>query len=142
VLREAHNWRNSVNPLYYVTFTTGTICASLIFYGGFNTTDAVATLSLLCGFLVTFAGVYLLNISRRDPDGSKSAPVHRNYGLQRSFSLDQGRNDFDHDEDDREGLMHAFDEELELDTIVDGANSGGSVRNKSPADRPSKSRVQ
>lgn len=58
-----------VNPLYYVTFTTATLCASFILFQGFNTTDAVNTISLLCGFLVIFTGVYLLNLSRHDPDG-------------------------------------------------------------------------
>src|SRR5271155_466902 len=58
-----------VNPLYYVTFTTATLCASFILFRGFNTSDAVNTLSLLCGFLVIFTGVYLLNLSRGDPDG-------------------------------------------------------------------------
>ena len=60
-----------VNPLYYVTFTTATLCASFILFHGFNTTDAVNTLSLLCGFLIIFAGVYLLNLSRSDPDGHR-----------------------------------------------------------------------
>jgi magnesium transporter len=60
-----------VNPLYYVTFTTATLCASFILFQGFNTTDAVNTISLLCGFLVIFSGVYLLNLSRGDPDGHK-----------------------------------------------------------------------
>jgi hypothetical protein len=58
-----------VNPLYYVTFTTATLCASFILFKGFNTTDPVNTISLLCGFLIIFAGVYLLNLSREDPDG-------------------------------------------------------------------------
>lgn len=60
-----------VNPLYYVTFTTATLCASFILFQGFNTTDAVNTISLLCGFLVIFSGVYLLNLSRGDPDGHR-----------------------------------------------------------------------
>jgi magnesium transporter len=60
-----------VNPLYYVTFTTATLCASFILFSGFNTTDAVNTISLLCGFLVIFSGVYLLNLSRGDPDGHR-----------------------------------------------------------------------
>jgi len=54
---------NVVNPIYYVTFTTATIVASLILFQGFNTTDAVNTISLLDGFLVTFIGVHLLNTS-------------------------------------------------------------------------------
>ncbi|KAH8646092.1 magnesium transporter NIPA-domain-containing protein [Xylariales sp. PMI_506] len=125
---------NIVNPLYYVTFTTGTICASLIFYGGFNTTDAVATLSLLCGFLVTFSGVYLLNLSRGDPDGTKAAAANRrgynNMRNESRFSGDEtrrsrgdgGRTSFDSASGgDREGLMHAYDEEdavgFELDSF-------------------------
>lgn len=58
-----------VNPLYYVTFTTFTLCASFILFQGFNTTDPVNTISLLCGFLIIFSGVYLLNLSRDDPEG-------------------------------------------------------------------------
>jgi magnesium transporter len=58
-----------VNPLYYVTFTTCTLVASFILFRGFNTTDTVNTISLLCGFLTIFTGVYLLNLSREDPDG-------------------------------------------------------------------------
>lgn len=57
---------NIVNPLYYVTFTTATLCASFILFSGFNTTDTINTLSLICGFLITFTGVYLLNLSRTD----------------------------------------------------------------------------
>ncbi|KAK5152344.1 hypothetical protein LTR16_001805 [Cryomyces antarcticus] len=61
---------NIVNPLYYVTFTTCTLVASFILFRGFNTSDAVNTISLLCGFLVIFTGVYLLNLSRDDPEGA------------------------------------------------------------------------
>ncbi|RMZ11090.1 hypothetical protein D0860_03552 [Hortaea werneckii] len=59
----------SVNPLYYVAFTTCTLLASFILFRGFNTSDTVNTISLLCGFLTIFTGVYLLNLSREDPDG-------------------------------------------------------------------------
>ncbi|KAI9660689.1 MAG: hypothetical protein M1821_010041 [Bathelium mastoideum] len=62
---------NIVNPLYYVTFTTFTLIASFILFRGFNTTSAINTLSLLSGFLVIFAGVYLLNLSREDPEGHR-----------------------------------------------------------------------
>ncbi|MCJ1475458.1 hypothetical protein MMC13_004120 [Lambiella insularis] len=58
-----------VNPLYYVTFTTGVLAASFILFHGFNTTDIVNTVSLLCGFLIIFSGVYLLNLHSGDPDG-------------------------------------------------------------------------
>ena len=60
-----------VNPLYYVTFTTATLCASFILFRGFNTTDAVNTISLLAGFLVIFSGVYLLNTARRGEGAEK-----------------------------------------------------------------------
>ena len=60
-----------MNPLYYVTFTSATLVASFILFKGFNTTDIVNTLSLISGFLITFTGVYLLNLSRQDPNGNK-----------------------------------------------------------------------
>ncbi|RXK40987.1 hypothetical protein M231_01835 [Tremella mesenterica] len=55
---------NVVNPIYYVFFTTATIIASAILFQGFNTPGGVNTISLICGFLIIFMGVYLLNISR------------------------------------------------------------------------------
>ncbi|ODV95616.1 hypothetical protein PACTADRAFT_17116 [Pachysolen tannophilus NRRL Y-2460] len=58
-----------VNPLYYVTFTTFTLVASFILFKGFNTTSSVNIISLICGFLIIFSGVYLLNISRKNPEG-------------------------------------------------------------------------
>ncbi|KAJ7199251.1 magnesium transporter NIPA-domain-containing protein [Mycena pura] len=54
---------NIVNPMYYVGFCSATIVASLILFEGFNTTNATNTLSLLCGFIVTFTGVHILNLS-------------------------------------------------------------------------------
>ena len=63
---------SSVNPLYYVCFTTCTLIASCLLFQGFNTTSAVNTISLLCGFLIIFSGVYLLNLSREDPNGNKA----------------------------------------------------------------------
>ncbi|ODV58521.1 DUF803-domain-containing protein [Ascoidea rubescens DSM 1968] len=57
-----------VNPLYYVTFTTMTLTASFILFQGFNTTSSVNIISLICGFLIIFSGVYLLNISRKNID--------------------------------------------------------------------------
>ena len=58
-----------MSPIYYVTFTTAVLCASFILFKGFNTADTVNTVSLLCGFLVIFSGVFLLNLSEKDPDG-------------------------------------------------------------------------
>ena len=62
--------------MYYVTFTTATLCASFILFRGFNTQNAVNIISLLSGFLVIFTGVYLLNLSRGDPDGHKLLNGH------------------------------------------------------------------
>jgi hypothetical protein len=62
-----------VNPIYYVMFTTATLIASFVLFRGFNTSDPVNTISLLCGFLIIFTGVYLLNLSRTDPHGTNRA---------------------------------------------------------------------
>jgi hypothetical protein len=51
----------SVSPIYYVTFTTAVLTASFVLFQGFNITDTVKTISLLCGFMTIFMGVYLLN---------------------------------------------------------------------------------
>ncbi|BFZ59318.1 hypothetical protein YB2330_000325 [Saitoella coloradoensis] len=93
-----------VNPIYYVTFTTCTLCASFILFQGFNTTSAVDIISLLCGFLIIFAGVYLLNFYTLDAS-SKHPPPPQDYdglplggdmlnaGIQarRSIQLDRSR---------------------------------------------------
>ncbi|KAL1983609.1 hypothetical protein VTN96DRAFT_10188 [Rasamsonia emersonii] len=121
-----------VNPLYYVTFTTATLCASFILFKGFNTTDAVSTISLLCGFLVIFSGVYLLNLSRHDPDGRKMlagkddeddgvptdaiASFSTRRSMQARRSLDPHRRSsssiaFLNGQSDREGLMRSYDAE-------------------------------
>lgn len=113
--------------MYYVTFTTSTLCASFILFGGFNTSDAVNTLSLLSGFLVIFTGVYLLNISRGDPDGTKmingglrdGIATDGVSGLQTRRSMQARRSIEPHRLSmgsygrggDREGLIHAYDEE-------------------------------
>ncbi|KAK5116485.1 hypothetical protein LTR62_008034 [Meristemomyces frigidus] len=72
---------NIVNPLYYVTFTTFTLLASFILFRGFNTSDVVNTISLLCGFLTIFTGVYLLNLSREDPNGETMGIRSKDDGL-------------------------------------------------------------
>ena len=64
----------SVNPIYYVFFSTATIVASLILFRGMNTDGGVNTISLICGFLTTFLGVYLLNLSRSIPSSNDAVP--------------------------------------------------------------------
>lgn len=51
--------------MYYVGFSTATIIASVILFQGFNTTDPANSISLLAGFVTTFLGVHLLEISRK-----------------------------------------------------------------------------
>ncbi|OAD04971.1 hypothetical protein MUCCIDRAFT_73048 [Mucor lusitanicus CBS 277.49] len=53
---------NVVNPIYYVCFTTATIIASAIMFQGWNTASLTNTVSLICGFLIIFSGVYLLDM--------------------------------------------------------------------------------
>lgn len=114
--------QSSVNPLYYVTFTTATLCASFIFFAGFNTTDPVNTLSLLCGFLIIFTGVYLLNLSRGDPNGALAAGrsggdatgtdmvsgFQTRRSMQARRSTGSMRHSFNSQHDDREGLIRAY----------------------------------
>ncbi|KAJ5676706.1 uncharacterized protein N7477_002339 [Penicillium maclennaniae] len=112
-----------VNPLYYVTFTTFTLCASFILFQGFNTTDAVNTISLLCGFLIIFTGVYLLNLSRHDPDGTKlvnsrfdddGVPTDGIASFQTRRSMQSRRSSssaYLNGHSDREGLIHSYDVE-------------------------------
>lgn len=118
-----------VNPLYYVTFTTATLCASFILFRGFNTTDAVNTISLLSGFLVIFTGVYLLTLSHGDPNGhhllngiaEDGVPTDGIAGLQTRHSMQTRRSmearrisagTASHGiRGDREGLIRSYDEE-------------------------------
>ncbi|SPO01034.1 probable DUF803 domain membrane protein [Cephalotrichum gorgonifer] len=117
---------NLVNPLYYVTFTTATLIASALLYGGFNTTDPVNTISLLAGFLVIFSGVYLLNISRADPNGRRIlstrasmdvsgtdmiSSIQTRLSMQSRRSHDPRRLSVSSEHGDREGLIRAYDEE-------------------------------
>ncbi|KAL4736432.1 magnesium transporter NIPA-domain-containing protein [Aspergillus similis] len=153
-----------VNPLYYVTFTTATLCASFILFKGFNTTDAVNTISLLCGFLIIFSGVYLLNISRNDPDGhsmnakydDEGVPTDGIAGFQTRRSMQARRSSEPHRRSsssiaflsgrgDREGLIRSYDVEnqnfglSELTEESDG-EPGPTFKRSEEVDRTSQSR--
>ncbi|KAI0691005.1 magnesium transporter NIPA-domain-containing protein [Cerioporus squamosus] len=67
---------NVVNPMYYVGFSTATIVASVILFQGFNTDDPANSISLLAGFIVTFLGVHLLEISRKPDPAAVAHPHH------------------------------------------------------------------
>lgn len=125
-----------VNPLYYVTFTTATLCASFILFKGFNTTDAVNTISLLCGFLIIFTGVYLLNLSRHDPDGHSmvnskldedGVPTDGMASFQTRRSMQSRRSSssaYFNGNSDREGLIHAYDAEngIGMNTLTEASD--------------------
>ncbi|OJT12044.1 hypothetical protein TRAPUB_11417 [Trametes pubescens] len=67
---------NVVNPMYYVGFSTATIVASIILFQGINTDDPANSLSLLAGFITTFLGVHLLELSR---SAESARPVDDGY---------------------------------------------------------------
>lgn len=56
-----------VTPVYYVTFTTLTITASVILFKEWEAQTANDMFTVVCGFLTIMAGVYLLHVSR-DPE--------------------------------------------------------------------------
>lgn len=86
----------SVNPMYYVGFSSATLVASLILFQGFNTTDATNTVSLLAGFVVTFLGVHLLNLSRKpDPITEQNGHSSLEGGLMNPRLSLQGRMSLD-----------------------------------------------
>lgn len=150
-----------VNPLYYVTFTTATLCASFILFHGFNTTDSVNTISLLCGFLIIFTGVYLLNLSRTDPDGhtmihgksdDEGVPTDGIAGIQTRLSM-QSRRSIDHRRSsssnvyyngpsDREGLMRSYDVEAGAFGLTDLTEESDDERRGHSSRKPSESAEQ
>lgn len=86
----------SVNPMYYVGFSTATIVSSLILFQGFNTTDGTNTVTLIAGFIVTFLGVHLLNLSRKsDPPSMPNGHTALESGLMNPRISLQGRMSLD-----------------------------------------------
>ncbi|EPS95617.1 hypothetical protein FOMPIDRAFT_1025724 [Fomitopsis schrenkii] len=73
---------NVVNPMYYVGFSTATIVASVILFQGFNTDDPANSISLLAGFITTFLGVHLLEISRKPEALPTAANGHGHSALE------------------------------------------------------------
>lgn len=147
--------------MYYVGFSSATIVASLILFQGFNTTDGTNTLSLLCGFIVTFLGVHLLNLSRKSDgehhsalenglinprlslqgrmsidgwDGVAGTPIGANlrHGRQNSLSRPHGTTIFDEDEAD--GMALSELPEVDEDDF-DDANELTRLRNPPDARR-------
>ncbi|CAG8584619.1 16997_t:CDS:2 [Funneliformis caledonium] len=100
---------NIVNPIYYVFFTTSTIFASVLLFQGFNTTSMVNVVSLFCGFLTIFSGVYLLNTAKNDGRGLMDKPMQTGTGILRSSASGERRDSLMRTRDAT--LFHAFDEE-------------------------------
>ncbi|KAJ7748215.1 magnesium transporter NIPA-domain-containing protein [Mycena maculata] len=94
---------NLVNPMYYVGFCTATIVASLILFKGFNTTNATNTVSLLCGFIVTFLGVHVLNLSMLEESAAKGEGIVLEGGR---LSLDGWRGGRDSTSGARRGSLY------------------------------------
>ncbi|PKC15015.1 DUF803-domain-containing protein [Rhizophagus irregularis] len=101
---------NIVNPIYYVFFTTSTIFASVLLFRGFNT-ESMNVVSLFCGFLTIFAGVYLLNTAKND--GLRS--MQTGTGILRSSISGEGRDSLMRTRDAT--LFNAFDEENRLENL-------------------------
>ncbi|KAI9026890.1 magnesium transporter NIPA-domain-containing protein [Hyaloraphidium curvatum] len=66
---------NIVTPVYYVLFTTATIVASVILFQGFNDATTVQVISVFCGFITIFVGVFLLNTSRYHQQAASHNPL-------------------------------------------------------------------
>jgi len=105
---------NLVNPVYYVGFCTATIVASLVLFQGFNTADATTTVSLLCGFIVTFLGVHVLNISMLEESGAAGV------------ALDHSRNSLDRWRRSRRPLFGGLRVEEEEERHLEGLWEDGS----------------
>ncbi|KAI8808337.1 magnesium transporter [Cladochytrium replicatum] len=56
---------NRVTPIYFVMFTTATIIASVILFQGFNEALPINVVTVFCGFITIFIGVFLLNESKQ-----------------------------------------------------------------------------
>ncbi|KAF7727306.1 hypothetical protein EC973_007822 [Apophysomyces ossiformis] len=79
---------NVVNPIYFVSFTSATIAASAILYQGFNTDSPINVVSLICGFVIIFAGVYLLDSIARGA-GTNEIESYTRYGEEEGLLMSE-----------------------------------------------------
>ena len=103
----SNNITYSVSPTYYVTFTTAVLTASFVLFQGLNITDGMKSVSLLCGFLVTFLGVYLLNY----PTNQRGHPEfsdHRLSGMSFEGSAAHSRTSFEVHDSTRPSVESQF----------------------------------
>lgn len=95
-------------------------------------TDVVDTISLLCGFVIIFSGVYLLNFSDGDgvskPTGERFADgelaVSSGYSRARLASHETFRSSEETQYEDRNGLMRSHDAETDGYLLQDLSRDG------------------
>ncbi|TBU29882.1 magnesium transporter [Dichomitus squalens] len=109
---------NVVNPMYYVGFSTATIVASIILFQGLNTDDPANSLSLLAGFITTFLGVHLLELSRTPSGGGDASELgyvrasghaEEEVGLQTMYEPEP--DDYEHVADEERAPLHRMSDE-------------------------------
>ncbi|EPB82297.1 hypothetical protein HMPREF1544_10977 [Mucor circinelloides 1006PhL] len=97
---------NVVNPIYFVCFTTATIAASAILFQGFNTNNPVNVVSLICGFIIIFTGVYLLDSIARSAGANGNENLYKD---EEDEGLLMRERTFDNDEEDSLSLNNMED---------------------------------
>lgn len=107
---------HSVNPIYFVCFTTATIVASAILFQGFNTDNPVNVASLICGFVIIFTGVYLLDsIARKTRrKGLQHENLRDNQNEDETFLMGEAALFDDNNSINLSGLNHDSDDDIEL----------------------------
>lgn len=85
-------------------FTTATITASTLLFQGFNTDNPIFSVSLICGFVIIFSGVYLLDSIARSPDGTYT--LHEGEDEHHLLMSETTMLNHDHDEEEALGLTN------------------------------------
>lgn len=139
-------------------FTTAVLVASFILFQGFNTVDPVNTISLICGFMIIFLGVFLLDLSRKDPNAYRLAngdgdalpsdglsALQTRYSMQSQRSLEPHRRSLSNGSfafsprgarGDREVLMHSYDAENQQFGLTDLAEDSEGEMEGQPNGNP------
>ena len=108
------------------------------------------TISLICGFIIIFLGVFLLDLSRKDldshrPGGVEALPTDGLSAIQTRYSMQSQRSFEPHRRSvsgnafspriprgDREGLIHAYDVENQQFGLTDLAEDSEGERREPP----------
>jgi ABC-type nickel/cobalt efflux system permease component RcnA len=114
------NVYNRVNPIYFVCFTTATIIASAILFHGFNTDNPINVASLICGFIIIFTGVYLLDSIARNENSQHH--LHGDLSSSDEAEDDDMRYLMGNDEDDEAALLDQHDNNVHSTLNLSGLN--------------------